>query len=236
MYKDKKILALIPARGGSKGIKNKNIIDLCKKPLIAYTIEAAKSCCYIDDTIISTDSEEIADVAQQYGGEVPFLRPKHLASDTAKTIDAVLDTIERLKAINRTYDLLILLQPTSPLRTSADITAAIDTFFHSNADSLVSVSPVSDSPYLIRQQEKDGTLKKLLNDSSTIRRQDMPPFYKVNGSIYINQINELCSLTSFNDNSYGFIMEASHSIDIDEPVDLWIAEYYLHHFSNTMHI
>ena len=104
MYKDKKILAIIPARGGSKGIKNKNIVDLCDRPLISYSITAALESRYIDKVVVSTDSEEIAEVARKYDAEVPFLRPKELASDTAKTIDAVMHSIETLEEMGQTYD------------------------------------------------------------------------------------------------------------------------------------
>lgn len=224
MYENKKILALIPARGGSKGIKNKNITDLCGKPLISYTIEAGKQSSYIDDVVVTTDSQAIATVAKQYGANVPFLRPAELASDTSKSIDAVLHAIRTLSDMGNDFDLLILLQPTSPLRTASDIDHAIETFFKQKAESLVSVSPVSDSPVLIRQIADNGQLSKILSCNSTVRRQDMKPFYVVNGSIYINYVSDITESTSFNDNLYGYIMNADHSVDIDEPNDLLYAE------------
>ncbi len=227
MYKNQKILALIPARGGSKGIKNKNIIDLCGKPLISYTIEAALNSKYIDNVIVSTDSSDIANIAVQYGAEVPFLRPQALATDTSKTIDAVLHAITYLKNKNRDYDVLVLLQPTEPLRDCTDIDNALTIFFKNNYNSLVSVSPVTDSPILIRTINNNNELKHLINCNSTIRRQDMKSYYVINGCIYINYISSLSPDTSFNDNSFGFVMDESHSIDIDEYKDLFIAEYYL---------
>jgi CMP-N-acetylneuraminic acid synthetase len=224
MYEGKRILAFIPARGGSKGIPHKNITPLAGKPLIQYTIDAAKQSRYIDYVLVSTDDEEIATVARRCGAEVPFLRPPELAADTAKTIDAVLHAIETLREAGETFDSLVLLQPTSPLRTAEDIDKAVETFYESNRQPVVSVSEVSDHPILIRTIE-DGRLKPLLQTGSTVRRQDMPPFYRVNGSIYINPIEEISQTTSFNDNPVPFIMQKSHSVDIDEPLDLKIAEW-----------
>ena len=222
MFQNRKYLALIPARGGSKGIPGKNIYPVQGKPLIAYSIEAARQCEYIDEVIVSTDSEEIADIAKQYGAFVPFLRPAHLAGDKSKTIDGVLDTLSRLEEI---YDVLILLQPTSPLRNAEDITGASERFHEVDMD-LVSVSEVKEPPVLIRRIEKNK-LKPLLQQTSTVRRQDMETFYRVNGAIYINKTAGLTEKTSFNDNPAYYIMEKSHSIDIDEYEDIALCEYYL---------
>lgn len=232
MYNGKKILALIPARGGSKGIKNKNIIELCGKPLISYTIDAAKGCNYIDDIVVSTDSEEIAKVARKYGAWVPFMRPAKYATDTSSTLDVVLHAVNKLKEEGNKYDVLVLLQPTEPLRDAVDIKGAIEKYFIEGAKDLVSVSKVDDHPLLMRTINKDGTLKKLLNLSSTCRRQDMPDYYRVNGCIYINGINNLKEETSFNDNNMPYIMSQEHSVDIDEPKDLVLAEYYLQRKEN----
>lgn len=225
MYNSNKILALIPARGGSKGIKNKNIINLGEKPLIAYSIIAGLESNYVDDVIVSTDSLEIAEVAKRYGAQVPFIRPSEYAQDNSKTIDAVLHAISFLKSQGRIYDALLLLQPTQPLRTAEDIDGAIVTFYKSGAD-LASVCEVDNHPLLIRSI-KDNRLKSLLNVQSTCRRQDMPVYYCVNGCIYINKIKNISNLTSFNDNPVPFIMHKSHSVDIDEYEDLEKAKYYL---------
>lgn len=227
MFNSKKILALIPARGGSKGIKGKNIYPLAGKPLIAYTIEAALKSIYIDSTVITTDSQEIAETAKKFGAEVPFLRPPELADDRAKTLDAVLHALAELNTLNRNYDALVLLQPTSPLRTSEDIDKAIEIFFASGEKGLASISPVEDSPLLIRSLSSDGKIVQLLSGNSTFRRQDMPEYYRVNGSIYINKISEINTNTSFNDNIIPFIMDKKHSVDIDEMKDLILAEYYI---------
>ena len=227
MYGDKKILALIPARGGSKGIKGKNVIQLAGKPLIAYTIEAALKSRYIDSTVITTDSLEIAEIAKQYGGRVPFMRPAELAKDRSKTIDAVLHAVEELERRKESYDTLILLQPTQPLRRTEDIDQALEAYFGNGEEALASVSMADDHPLLIRSIDEGGRLKPILHCSSTCRRQDMPNYYRVNGCIYINHIAELNDRTSFNDNKAPFIMEKEYSVDIDELADLAMAEYYM---------
>lgn len=227
MIEKNKIVALIPARGGSKGIKNKNIINLCGKPLISYTIQAALESKYIDKVIVSTDSQEIADVAIKYGAEVPFLRPGELASDTSKTIDAVMHAVGELEKRKEQYDILILLQATQPLRTADDIDSAIELFIKNKGQSLVSVSPVEDNPILIRTIDNLGRMNSILPMKSTCRRQDMPLYYRVNGCIYINLISELDLNTSFNDNKIPYIMPKERSVDIDEIKDLLIAQYYI---------
>ena len=155
MFCNKKILALVPARGGSKGIKDKNIILLHGAPLISYTIDSALGSKYIDNTVVTTDSERIASVAKLYGADVPFLRPVELASDSAKTVDAVIHAIETLATIGQNYDVLVLLQPTQPLRTSEDIDNAIELFFKNNRQSLASVTPVENHPILIRSIDEE---------------------------------------------------------------------------------
>ena len=214
MYKDKRILAIIPARGGSKGIKDKNIYPIKGKPLIAYSIDAARGSKYIDYIMVSTDSEAIAEKAKENGAEVPFMRPAELAADTSKTIDAIFDAVERLKGQGALYDVLVLLQPTSPLRTSEDIDAALELFFQEEQKSLVSVAEVNDNPVFIRRLEGNMAIP-VLNQSSTVRRQDIEKFYKINGAIYINRISEIAPETSFNDNKVGYVMAKEKSVDID---------------------
>lgn len=226
MFGERKLLAVIPARGGSKGIPHKNIIDLCGKPLIGYTIEAALGSRYIDYVIVSTDDMEIASIAVRFGAEVPFLRPSELASDTSKTLDAILHVIFALKCRGMEFSDLVLLQPTQPLRTSGDIDSAVEVYNESGRKSLVSVSEVDDNPLLIRTIE-GNRLKPLIQMSSTCRRQDMPKYYRVNGCIYINSIDEIDETTSFNDNIIPFEMKKSHSVDVDELSDLAVAKYYI---------
>ena len=219
MYKNKKILALIPARGGSKGIKNKNIVLLNGNPLISYSIKAALESKYIDETLVTTDSEEIAKISKEYGASVPFMRPVELASDKSKTIDAVLHALKMLIKLGNHFDVLILLQPTQPLRVANDIDGAIELFFEKNLQGVASVSIVEDHPLLMRTIDENGNLHSLLGENSTCRRQEMKNYYKVNGCIYINQIDEISEDTSFNDNPIGFVMETFHSVDIDEIKD-----------------
>lgn len=223
MFQGKKILALIPARGGSKGIKDKNIKNLCGKPLIAYSIECGLQSKYVDAVVVTTDSERIAEVSRHYGARVPFMRPAALASDTAKTVDAVIHAVEELKNMGEQYDALLLLQPTQPLRTKDDVDNAIETYFAQDCNDLVSVCEVEDHPILIRTVEC-GELKNLLSCSSTCRRQDMPPYYRVNGCIYINSVERIRGNTSFNDNPVPYIMERSRSVDIDTEIDFLMAE------------
>lgn len=225
MYKNKSFLALIPARAGSKGIKDKNIIDLCGKPLIAYSIESALNSKYIDRVVVSTDGENIARVAKEYGADVPFIRPKELASDTAKSIDTVIHCIKELKIQGQEYDYVVLLQPTQPLRQSFHIDEAIELIINEEVSDLVSICKVKEHPILMRTIDEHGRMHKLLNTSSTQRRQDFKDFYKVNGVIYINKIDEQLNYeTSLNDNSVAYIMDEKYSVDIDEVLDVEIAK------------
>lgn len=235
MINGKRILALIPARGGSKGIKNKNIIELCGKPLISYTIAAAKESSYIDSVIVSTDSEKIAEVAIACGACVPFLRPAELALDTSTTIETVCHAIEWLVKYEDRYDVLVLLQPTSPLRTQGDIDKALEKFEREGLP-VASVSRAKDSPILLRKLTGESQMVSLLGIPSTVRRQDMPPVYRVNGSIYINAISSLSENTSFNDNACPYVMDESHSVDIDSYLDLEIAKYYMRDPSGSVEV
>lgn len=227
MIKGKKIIAFIPARGGSKGIKNKNILEIHGKPLIAYTIEAAKESVYIDDIVVSTDSEQIKSIAEEYGAWLPFLRPSELAEDETSTLDVVLHTIATLKAQGYTYDILLLLQPTSPLRTGQDIDGALDVFVRNKYQPVAAVSKVSDHPLLMRKVKENGKMEKILSVQSSVRRQDMPVYYKINGSIYINLVTDLSQNTSFNDNPIPYIMADNHAIDIDDELDIAVLKFYL---------
>lgn len=227
MINDKRVLAIIPARGGSKEIKDKNIIDVEGIPLIGYTIDAAKKSKYIDCVYVSTNSEKIADVAAKRGAYIPFMRPNELASDTSKTIDAIVYTLDSMKLIGEEYDVMVLLQPTSPLRTVEDIDGAIEKFAKCGYKSLVSVSEVNDPPVLMRRIIDDEHMERFINTTSTVRRQDMEKFYRVNGSIYINLIEEINVSTSLNDNEVPYIVSKVNAIDIDDYADLEVARYCL---------
>ena len=234
MYKDKRFLAIIPARAGSKGIKDKNIIDLCGKPLIAYSIESALKSKYIDRVIVSTDGEKIAKVAKEYGADVPFLRPDYLASDTAKTIDCMMHCIEELYNLGDKYDYVVLLQPTQPLRESYHIDEAIELILKEDEEGLVSICKVKEHPILMRKLNENSRVENLLSISSTQRRQDFKEFYRVNGVIYINKINENLNLnTSLNDNKLAYIMDEKYSVDIDELLDVKIAKLMIKEIALT---
>lgn len=228
MYKNKKILAVIPARGGSKGIPSKNIIEVGGRPLIQYTIDCAKNSKYIDRAIISTDSEEIKKVSIECGGDVPFMRPKELALDTSKTIDCIVHAVDSLKKMGETYDYVMIIQNTVPLRKYWHVDESIEKLINSEERSLVSVTEVEQHPILMRTINEDGTVKNLLPMSSTMRRQDFPKFYKVDGAIAIQKIDEDFNLnTSINDGKLAYIMDAKYSTDIDSYIDIKIIEYYL---------
>ena len=228
MYKGRKILAVIPARGGSKGVPRKNIIEVGGHPLIKYTIDCGKNSKYLDRTVISTEDLLIKRVAEENGGDVPFLRPKELAEDTSKTIDCIVHAVNTLKSMGEEYDYVIILQNTVPLRKSWHVDEAIEMIVDSSERSLVSISEVDEHPILMRTLNEDKTVKNLLQMNSTMRRQDFPKFYKVDGAIYIQKLDKDFNLdTSLNDGKLGYIMERKYSTDIDNYLDIKIIEYYL---------
>jgi len=223
---NKKVLAVIPARGGSKGIPNKNVVSLMGKPLINWTIEAASSSRYIDHLILSSDDECICSVAKAAGCNVPFLRASELATDDAKTVDVVLD------AINRTpgFDLVVVLQPTSPLREASDIDNCLELLIAQGAATAVSVSESRDHPFLVYSMAADSRLDAFLkiDPSVSMRRQDLPPAYSLNGAIYVAEIDWLIASKSFVSlETVGYLMSREASVDIDEPSDLERARMYL---------
>ncbi len=224
MYDGMTFLALIPARGGSKGIPRKNVRPLDGKPLIAYSIEAALGSAVVDDIVVTTDDEEIASVARDWGAEVPFMRPAELAADESKTIDCVVHARDTMRGMGREYDGLILLQPTSPLRASSDIDEAVTVWTEHGKLGLCSVSVVEENPLLLRTLGEGGVVHPVISHSSTMRRQDVPAYYRVDGSIYINRFSELSLSTSLNDNPIGYLMSKKRSIDIDTFEDFRHAE------------
>lgn len=223
------ILAIIPARGGSKGIPKKNIINLLGKPLIQYTIEAAKKSRKINRIIVTTDNKEIAEISKKSGIEV-IERPKELATDTSLTKDAIIHVVELLKGNNYSPGAIITLQPTSPLRTSKHIDKAIDLFLsHPNADSLVSCIEVPHifNPCSIMKLNNNGYLIKYKEENNVFRRQDKNKFYARNGAaIYITNIKSIHKFI-FGGICLPFFMKQEESIDIDNIDDLKIAENYI---------
>lgn len=228
MYNDKKILAIIPARGGSKGIPHKNIMKINHKPLIAYSIEAAKGSKFIDYILVSTDDVEIKDVSLNYGAKVPFLRPEEISNDTAKSIDVVLHALEFHKSQGEEFHYVVLLQPTSPLRSSQDIDNAIEIVMEKEAESLVSLCEASENPVLMRVIEDDKLKSFVEFKGDNLRRQDLPKFYIFNGAIYINSVEMLFKEKTFvNEATIPFVMDSVKSIDIDNMLDSKLAELIL---------
>lgn len=227
MYREKKVIAIITARGGSKGIKNKNIKLLAGKPLIAYTIENAKKSCYIDRIIVSTDSPEIKHVCLHYGAEVPFIRPSELANDDTPGIAPVLHALHLLEEEeDNSYDYVMQLQPTSPLRSEEDIDGAIQALDDSDSMSLISVTEVSQHPFWM-QKIDGGLLKNYIayDKEKYYRRQDFPELYILNGAIYLSKTKHLKeNKTFYSKNTLPYIMPKTRSVDIDNIMDFKIAE------------
>jgi len=224
MINGKTVLAIIPARGGSKGVPRKNIRELAGKPLIAWSIEAAKKSQYIDRIVVSTDDQEIAEVATQWGGEVPFLRPSELAQDSTPGIAPVLHMLSNLEP---SYDLVVLLQPTSPLRTVEDIDGTIALMLNRNAKACVSVVEPDKSPYWMYTIEKNGYLHPALEGDYS-RRQELPAVYALNGAVYAADVSWLYDKKTFLDEqTLAYIMPKERSADIDTELDFKITELLL---------
>lgn len=220
------ILAIIPARGGSKGVPKKNIKPLNGVPLIGYTIQEAKKTKYINRVIVSTDDEEIAEISKKYGAEIPYLRPKELAEDKSPTIDSIIHMLNWLKEHeNYNPDYVCLLQCTSPLRDSEDIDGTIEKAMSEAVDGAISVCLAEVNPYWtnIFHGEK---LKYFLEEGKKItRRQDLPNIYRINGAIYLIKTEILLKDKTFEtDNVTGFVMSNEKSIDIDTELDFKFAE------------
>lgn len=226
------MLAIIPARGGSKRVPRKNALNLAGKPLIAWTIETSSHSNYIDRTIVSTDDDEIASISEQYGADVPFLRPNELASDEASSVDVVLHSIHKIAAEGEQYDYVILLQPTSPLRNVEDVDGALEQLIRNDDDCVISVCEAEHSPLwantLPKSQSMIGFLSK---ETINIRSQDLPTFYRLNGAIYIISVSVLLGLKKpsffLDKNVSAYLMPPARSIDIDSNLDFMMAEFFL---------
>ncbi|MDY0181595.1 acylneuraminate cytidylyltransferase family protein [Aliarcobacter skirrowii] len=222
MYTNKTFLAIIPARGGSKRLPRKNVLDLCSKPLIAYTIEAALKSKNINKVIVSSDDEEILDISKKFGADI-IKRPIDLANDTATTFDTIKHTIDNFEK----YDYIVLLQPTSPLRNENHIDEAIELLEKKKADAIVSVCEMEHSPLWSNTLPKDGNMSNFLKDEILNKRsQDLDKFYRLNGAIYICKTEKLIENKSFllKENIFAYIMNREYSIDIDEEIDFSIAQ------------
>jgi CMP-N,N'-diacetyllegionaminic acid synthase len=215
------LLALIPARGGSKGVPRKNIRPFCGKPLLQWAIDSALVAASVDQVVVSTDDPEIAEVAKAGGAEVPFLRPAELASDTAPGIAPVLHALEQLPQVSD----VLLLQPTSPLRTSADIEAIVALRQRSGRESAVSLTPSAKHPAWMYSLSQDDRLESLILFDEAPCRQLLPPAYLLNGALYLASRDFLLREQSFiGDDTVGYVMPAERSVDIDTPLDWKWAE------------
>ena len=223
MINGKKILAIIPLRGGSKGVPQKNIREVDGKPLFMWSVEQAHKSSYIDRLIISTDDDEIMAVTQKYGCEVPFKRPDALATDEAKTIDVILHALAN---VSQDYDYVVLLQATSPLRTTQDIDRCISLCEEGEANSVVTVTELEKPLHWIYRKDQKNKITPLLSDGqSPSRRQDSGPLYQLNGAVYVNDVQTLIEDKQFiNETTLAHVMPAESSLDIDTELDFLVFE------------
>jgi CMP-N,N'-diacetyllegionaminic acid synthase len=226
MYKGNSFLAIVPARGGSKRLPNKNILDLAGKPMIAWTIEAAKASKYIDTVVVTSDSSKILKIANKLSVNT-LERPKILASDTASTFDVIQHAVDHLK---KHFDYMVLLQPTSPLRSEKHIDEAIEFLIMKNADAVISVCKTSHTPKWSNTLPKNGSLENFLKSELVNKRsQDYDNFYSLNGAIYICKVESLLKDKSLflRENIFAYIMDRRSSVDVDESIDLDLCRCYL---------
>lgn len=224
MYLGKKILALITARGGSKGIPRKNIKLLGGKPLICWTIDAALESKNIDLLILSSEDEEIISIAKKANCEVPFVRPFHLAQDQTTSMDVIMHALDNVEGI---FDYLLLLQPTSPFRSSTDIDEIIETCLDHDSKMMVSVARLKKHP-MFMYQLNGAFLKSFIAAEEQQRRQDMPAAYEHNGALYLSSIDFLKKVKSYNvPEAMAFEMIGAANLDIDDQVDWQYAELLL---------
>ena len=222
MYKNKTFLAIIPARGGSKRLPRKNVLDLNGKPLIAWSIKAGLNSKYIDKVVVSSDDDEILTISKKYGA-VTINRPNELASDIATTFDAIKHTVDNYEK----YDYIVLLQATSPLRDEKHIDEAIELLELKKADAVVSVCKMDHSPLWSNTLDESLSMVGFLKDEVLKKRsQDLEKYYRLNGAIYICKVERLLENKGFflKENIYAYVMDRKSSVDIDEEIDFKIAE------------
>jgi CMP-N,N'-diacetyllegionaminic acid synthase len=227
-----RIVAIVPARGGSKGLPGKNIRQLVGKPLIAWSIDAGIKAPSLDSIVVSTDDEAIAEEARRAGARVPFLRPKELASDTASSIDVILHVLDCLADSGEHYDVVVLLEPTSPLRDSSDIEAALDMMVRKNARAVVSVcrAETTHPAFMYRKSEHDRLQPFLERQPTGLRRQDIEPVYFLEGTVYASLIEVLRERRSFyHDDTVAYEVAKWKSLEIDDLDDFLMVEALLQH-------
>lgn len=223
-----KNIAIIPARSGSKGLPDKNIRELCGKPMLAYSIEAAKKSEKIDVVHVSTDSEYYAEIAREYGADVPFLRSVELSGDDATTWDAVRFVLKKYKELGQEFDVVTLLQPTSPLRTEEDIIEASNLYRLKSASAVVGVCEMEHSPLWSNTLSEDLCMDGFLSKATNVRRQKLDTYYRINGAIYMIDIQIILNRKEiYGERSYAYIMPKERSVDVDDLMDFKIAEMYM---------
>ena len=224
------MLALITARGGSKGVPGKNVAPVAGKPLIAWTIGAALASACVSRAVVSTDDDEIARVARQWGADVPFIRPAELARDDSPHIPVMTHAVEWLESREDLhFDYILLLQPTSPLRTAEDIDGAYRLCSEKNADSVVSVCEARSHPYWTKRIDANGRLEDFVASCEDYpQRQSLPPAYALNGAIYLVKRDVLMEKQAIHtDRTYAYVMPPERSLDVDSPWDLHLADLIL---------
>lgn len=221
---------MITARSGSKGIKDKNIRLLNGKPLLAYSIDAAKESNMFEEIFVSTDSEKYAEIAREFGAQVPFLRSRENATDSASSWTAVREAIAMYQKAGKEYDTVTLLQPTSPLRSAEDICNGFETFLNKNANAVVGVCEVDHSPLWSNVLPEDLSMRDFIDESILNRpRQELPKYYRINGALYIVKVENVLktNFSLYQDKCYAYIMPRIRSVDIDEEIDFEYAETVL---------
>lgn len=225
------IIGVIPARGGSKGVPRKNLIHLLDKPLIQYTIEEALDSHHLSKVIVSTDDKEIANLSKSLGAEVPFMRPPKLATDAALSIEVMMHALKKMEDLDKKrYNILVMLQPTTPFRTSQDIDNGIELLLRGGADSVISVVNVgAHHPLRMKRIVNDGWLINYIEQGTEDMRprQELPPVYIRNGSLYITWRNVLLQGSFVGSNCKAYIMPPERSVNIDTKFDIILAEYLL---------
>lgn len=230
MINGKRILAVIPARAGSKRLPGKNIKKLSGKPLIQWTIEAALECDLIDETVVSTDDLSIAELSKNHGASVPFIRPYSLSQDNSTSIDVLIHALDYYKEQGLAFDYIMLLQPTSPLRNASHIYGAVNMLCEKDADAVISVCETEHSPLWANTLDEtcnmDFFLRKELKNQ---RSQDLPKYFRLNGAIYlVDTVRLRAEKTLFiTNNIYGYKMDRKSSVDIDEGIDFLLAKSIL---------
>ncbi len=231
MLLNKSFIAIIPARGGSKRLVGKNLLKLGGVPLIAWTIKAALGCESLDEVIVSTDSDDIKDVALEFGATVPFKRPSNLATDTSSGFEVIEHAVEYYKnKHNRIFDYVLVLQPTSPFRSKDHIDQAIKILLEKDASAVISVCESEHPPQWMGTLPADGDMSNFIADEiRNMRSQDLSKYYRLNGAIYICNTKELINHKTFflKSKIFSYVMKNEHSVDIDDIDDFNFAEFLL---------